>query len=87
MKYIPVQSSMIDALGYNPDTRELVVQFSAKNEDSEPSYYSYQNVDPHTVTLVLFAESVGKAFIEHVKNKPFSYIRLTSADEAFAKER
>lgn len=86
MKFIPVQSSMLDAIAYNPNRRRLVAQFKAKGE-AEPSYYLYHNVDSHTVALILFAESVGQAFGRYIKGNPdsFPYRKLTT-EEAFAEE-
>ncbi len=53
MKMIPVQTSMICAVGYDTKTRELEVVFTSG------SVYRYQNVKRENYEELLLAESKG----------------------------
>ena len=77
MKFYGVTSSMLVALGYNPDRQELVAQFDAE------TYYLYKEVSPTIVVQVLFADSVGQTFNKLVKKgKGISYEKLTPSQAA-----
>lgn len=61
MHYKPVTSSSIDAVGYDPETSTLHVQFASGRT------YEYANVDPDTHQELIGAESVGKHFSTHIR--------------------
>lgn len=60
----PVASSMIHALGYDPITQTLAVQFSAKDE-----VWHYAAVPEAAYELLRGAESVGQAFGRHIRGR------------------
>lgn len=78
-----VESSQIRAIGYDPHTWKMEVQFKSG------SVYRYDNVDPSTHEGLIRAESVGGYFCEFIKpypqRFPFERIRGTDREEA-AKE-
>ena len=63
MKYYGVTSSMMVAIGYNPETEVLVVQFN------EETYYRYDMVPAGLVPRIMFAPSIGKAFNKLIKDQ------------------
>lgn len=61
MDLIPVQSTNLAAVGYDPTTQTLRVQFvSGKTGD-------YQGVPPDTFAALMAAQSKGRAFVELVR--------------------
>lgn len=62
----PVVSSNIQAIGHDPRTNELVIQF--KNG----SKYRYPGVTTAQYEAFRAAESAGKHFAAHVKGLPFT---------------
>lgn len=62
----PVVSSNIQAIGHDPRTNELVVEF--KNG----SRYSYPNVTTAQFEAFKAAESAGKHFAANIKGLPFT---------------
>lgn len=80
---VPVKSSQIHAIGYEPETRELHVQFhrhgydDAGGKTKTPGHtYAYSDVPPEAHTALMEAESKGKHFGEHIKGKLFKYRKL-----------
>ena len=67
MNLVPVESSNILAIGYNPTTLELQVKFKAGTT------YSYANVEPAVHEQIMNAESVGSAFSKLIKVDPVKY--------------
>lgn len=63
MEMQPVESSNIAAIGHDPDTNELHVEF--KNG----AKHSYADVPPERFQMLLNADSVGKHFNAHVKGR------------------
>lgn len=61
----PVDSSQIEAVGHNPETNTLAIQF--KSGAGPGSIYHYQNVDAETFAAFQSAESVGSHFYKHIK--------------------
>lgn len=59
---IPVASSMINSVGYDPDSQTLEVEFS------NGSTYNYGGVPQAEFDSLLSAQSVGKHFIANIKN-------------------
>ena len=54
---LPVKSSMLAALGYDPVSRTLAVRFTGSNY-----VHSYTDVPPEVVAAIRAAPSIGKAF-------------------------
>jgi hypothetical protein len=62
MPRVPVVSSNLKSVGYDPTTRDLDIEF--KNG----AVYRYENVEPETYAALMAAESIGQYFTRHVKN-------------------
>lgn len=77
MRLVPVASTMLVALGWDPEDGTMIAQFS------ETSFYQYERVPAETAARVIFAESVGKSFQKYIKNGKFVYLKVT-AEEVFA---
>ena len=58
----PVESSLIAALGYDEDSRELHIQFRKGG-----ATYAYGGVQPHIYENLTTAPSVGKFFLQEIK--------------------
>jgi hypothetical protein len=70
-----VPSSNVKAIGYDSNTRELVVEFPG-------GWYSYSEVPPTQVVELMFAESVGKYLNAAIK--PNYEVKRLSDDEVTA---
>ena len=70
----PVSSAMLSSVGWNPDTRRLVVQFG------EDSFYEYSDVPADVAARIMFARSHGQTFDQLVKKAGFPYRRVSRAD-------
>ena len=66
---IPVKSSNLTTLSYNPFTKQLTVLFS------RGTIYKYDNVDIDIVVKLLMSESLGKFFNQNIVNK-YNFTRL-----------
>lgn len=64
-----VESSQIAAIGHDPDTSTLAIQFTGRG-DKPGSVYHYQNVDAALFREFAAAPSIGSYFYKHIK--PFS---------------
>ncbi len=64
-----VESSQIAAIGHDPETSTLAIQFKGKG-DAPGSVYHYQNVNSDQFRLFAGAESIGSHFYKHIK--PFA---------------
>ncbi len=74
----PVESSQIAAIGYDPATKTLAVQF----KHGAGAIYHYPNFEPETFEALRAAESPGKFFGQHIKGLPFEkYAPEPKADE------
>jgi hypothetical protein len=62
----PVVSNQVAAVGYDPETQTLAVQFT-----SGTATYCYPNVSPETHAAFIGADSIGKFFGQHIKHRPF----------------
>lgn len=65
----PVESSAIEAVGYEPATRELFIRYV------ETATYVYRNVGPEVFDKLISAPSKGAFVNEHVKPR-FDYEHL-----------
>lgn len=61
VEMIPVVSSNLSSVGYDPKTRELYIQFKS-------GLYVYSNVPEHVYQELLHAPSHGKYHAAYVKN-------------------
>lgn len=62
MQTIPVASSMISSVGYDPETQELEVTFNQGRS------YTYEGVPQAEYDNLVSAQSVGKYFAANIKN-------------------
>ena len=60
---LPVKSSNVEKIGYDKDAAELHVVFRGGN------HYIYSGVPPQVHADFLNAESAGKHFIAHIKDR------------------
>lgn len=63
----PVKSSQVKAVGHDPATNTLAVQFA----HGLGSIYHYPNVTAEQHAEFVGAESIGKHFGQHIKALPF----------------
>jgi hypothetical protein len=63
----PVESNQVGAIGYDPDTKTLAVQFRR----GARAIYHYPNVEPETFEAFKGAPSIGTYFGTHLKALPF----------------
>ena len=63
----PVKSSQIAAIGHNPETNTLTVQFTGNN-NKPGSVYNYANVTAAQFDDFFKSGSIGKHFAQHFKN-------------------
>jgi hypothetical protein len=75
-KMVPVVSSMVVAIGWNPETLKLTAQFGDQ-------FYEYDNVPADVAATVIFSESIGSTFNTLIKKGGFNYRKITS-DQASA---
>lgn len=68
-----VSSSQLKGVGYDPETKTLVIEFNAVKARS---VYEYKDVSAPTVGLLMFAPSIGRVFGSSIKGV-FEYRRLT----------
>lgn len=76
----PVQSSQVKAIGYDPATKTLAVQFTR----GAGAVYHYQGVEPETHQAFIDAESIGNFFGRHIK--PLAFEKFAPPKEAEAEE-
>lgn len=65
----PVQSSQILAIGHDPDTNTMAVQFV---RGAQPVYH-YGNVDQELFDRFRNADSIGSFFHRNIKPNPTAY--------------
>lgn len=70
-----VDSSRVKAIGYDPATSTLAVQFAR----GTGAIYHYPDVLPETYHAFKEAESIGTFFGKHVKHLPFKKYRGETA--------
>jgi hypothetical protein len=67
MNLTPVRSSLLQAIGFDESTGELIIQFPR----GATYAYSGESVrDHYTMLMSPDNESVGKYFLQNIKNKP-----------------
>lgn len=67
MRLIPTQSSNLAGIGCDPDSGEVVVQFT------NGKFYRYFGVPSEVVLSVLFSDSQGAAFNKFIKNGMYPF--------------
>ncbi len=70
MKREPVESSMIAAIGYNPDNQTLEVEFNDGN------VYEYDDVEPEVYEEFMAADSHGRFFLANIRDN-YPYRKLS----------
>ena len=71
---IPVSSSQIAAVGYDPTARRLVVRF--RGYGGRPgAVYSYSGVPAEVAAGLVGAASPGSYFHRHIRQGPYPYRR------------
>lgn len=73
MERIPVKSSNIAAIGWQPETETLEVEFLSKKEGVPGAVHQYEAVDYDDYHQFLNAKSVGTHFHEFIKHKYSSH--------------
>jgi hypothetical protein len=75
-----VESSQLQAIGYNAETQTLAIQFKAKGA-SPGSLYHYSNVTPDDFVAFRDAESIGSYFYRNIKpfKDKYPYVRIETA--------
>ena len=66
----PVRSSALRSVGYDPKQRVLEIEFTNR------SVYQYSDVPPKVYRGLMAAESHGRYFYQHVRNKSYRYQRM-----------
>ena len=76
----PIESSMIQALGYDPATRTLAVQFTAHTIVAGGDLWHYADVPEAAYELLRGADSVGQAFGRHIRGR-YKGVKQPRAEE------
>lgn len=63
MNLVPVKSSNVQGVGYDPATRTLHVQFKGG------ATYAHHDVSPEQYHGLLYAKSTGSHYHEHFKDR------------------
>lgn len=63
MKLEPVNSSNITAIGHDPETDTLHLQFSSGKT------YAYSHIERDQYEALMGAESIGSHFAKHIRSK------------------
>lgn len=66
---VPVKSTNILSIGYDPDSQMLEIEFNTKR------VYRYSNVPPHVYAGLMKSESHGKYFQAHIANA-YSHVEV-----------
>ena len=74
---VPVVSSNISSIGYDPDEQLLYVEFHPKGQDFAHRLYMYFNVPQEVYDGFFNTDSVGSYFIQNIRHtQEFPYTRL-----------
>lgn len=81
---VPVTSSQVKSIGYNPPTQELDIEFAGFGKNPKPAVYRYQNVGPELHAAILSAPSIGRHVNQTIKadKTKHSYRKLTDEEAA-----
>lgn len=77
-----VDSSQIHAIGHDPETNTLAIQFKDWKTKSGGSIYHYQNFSSEKFQEFKQAESIGIFFKENIKNETVEhpYIKIEKGE-------
>jgi hypothetical protein len=77
-----VESSQIEAIGYDAETKTLAIQFKGKGE-TPGSVYHYSNFTPDDWQAFRDAESIGSHFYKNIKpaKDKYPYVRIEPESE------
>jgi hypothetical protein len=79
----PIKSSQLAAIGHDPVTETLAIQFLSKGQPG--NVYHYRNITAAEYSAFVSAESAGAHFGKHIKphgdKHPFTNMGLPSAVE------
>jgi hypothetical protein len=70
MKRIPVESSNLESVGYDPKNAILEIEFKSGG------VYEYSGVSQDVYDDLMNAESKGKYFNHHIKNSGYPYTEV-----------
>jgi hypothetical protein len=72
-----VESSQIEAVGYDESTQTLAIRFKGKGE-APGSLYHYNNLTAEDFAAFKSAESIGSHFYKHIKphKDKYPYVRI-----------
>jgi hypothetical protein len=75
-----IESSQIEAIGFDADTQTLAIQFKAKGA-APGSLYHYSNVTAEDFAAFRDAESIGSHFYKNIKpfKDKYPYVRIETA--------
>lgn len=74
---VPVTSSQVKAIGHDPATNTLAVQFTRGLD----SIYHYPGVTAEQHQAFVCAKSIGKHFGQHIKPLPFEKYEAPKVEE------
>jgi hypothetical protein len=79
-----VESSQIAAIGHDPETNTLAIQFSPKKDGTPGSIYHYSNFSAEDFAAFKGAESIGSHFGKVIKPDPerYPYVKIEPTAEA-----
>ena len=79
VELIPVNSSQIAAVGYDPIARRLVVRFRGYGR-RPGAVYSYSGVPAEVAAGLVGAASPGSYFHQHIRQGPYPYRRYEAGE-------
>ena len=66
---VDIESSHLRAVGYDPATKTLHVEFKPKPGEEVRPHYTHQDVSPELHEGLMKAESKGKFYNEHLRGR------------------
>lgn len=81
---LPVESSQIHSLGYDPETQTLAVRFKDRVTGAEADLYHYSSFTAENWDALINAESIGSHFYKFIRpfKERFPYVRIAQGDKA-----
>ena len=68
-----VKSSQIAAIGHDPETNTLSIQFVSRDETKPGNIYHYENFTSEDFAAFNEAESIGSHFYKHIRPNTEKY--------------
>lgn len=81
MKRHQISSKILAAVGYDPITKDLEVEFRARKEEDKRRVYRYHDVPAEKVTEMMASESKGSYFLTMIKPN-FKCTRIEEKQDA-----